>query len=260
MQLPPGARCHVSFAKTCSARSPAGTADRCPAGCRSHADTDSRRKTTADRERRAAEIGGEVAVTGTLVPLSIAGDLAAAAAQAGSQGGRAGRSTTHRRETVRCPAGVITLITAPWALPNSADAPTGCTCTSWMKSTPGSERAMPLHGHVKLVPSNRNWFSFVPEPNAETVVMCRSKATSGHAGGGPDRIEHAGSPHRDRWEDPRGRNGCRSRWLERRSGSPRPQPRAIRPGRPVATPTSFDGGAGANAQVFFMKRRRSPAT
>src|SRR5690348_15512711 len=38
-----------------------------------------------------------------------------------------------------------------------------------MKSTPGSDRATPLHGHVKFVPSIRNWFSFVAEPNAETV-------------------------------------------------------------------------------------------
>ena len=29
---------------------------------------------------------------------------------------------------------------------------------------------MPTHGHVKLVPSMRNWFSLVPEPNAEMVV------------------------------------------------------------------------------------------
>src|ERR1700730_9237590 len=40
-----------------------------------------------------------------------------------------------------------------------------------MKSTPGSDRAMPLHGQVKFVPSMRNWFSLVPEPNADTVVM-----------------------------------------------------------------------------------------
>src|SRR5438128_11721688 len=40
-----------------------------------------------------------------------------------------------------------------------------------MKSTPGSARATPLHGQVKFVPSNRNWFSFVPEPNADTVVV-----------------------------------------------------------------------------------------
>src|SRR5215467_14677160 len=39
-----------------------------------------------------------------------------------------------------------------------------------MKSIPGSERAMPVHGQVKLVPSMRNWFSLVPEPNAEMVV------------------------------------------------------------------------------------------
>src|SRR6476620_173302 len=52
-------------------------------------------------------------------------------------------------------------------LPYSADAPTDWICTSWMKSIPGSDRAWPLHGQVKFVPSNRNWFSFVPEPNAE---------------------------------------------------------------------------------------------
>src|SRR5687767_2145875 len=39
-----------------------------------------------------------------------------------------------------------------------------------MKSTPGSARATPLQGQVKFVPSIRNWFSFTPEPNAETVV------------------------------------------------------------------------------------------
>jgi hypothetical protein len=40
-----------------------------------------------------------------------------------------------------------------------------------MKSTPGSERATPLHGHVKFVPSIRNWFSLTLEPNAETLVV-----------------------------------------------------------------------------------------
>ena len=54
--------------------------------------------------------------------------------------------------------------------PNSADAPTAETWTSWMKSTPGSERATPLHGQVVFMPSMRNWFSLVPEPNAEIVV------------------------------------------------------------------------------------------
>ena len=38
-----------------------------------------------------------------------------------------------------------------------------------MKSTPGSDRASPLHGQVKFVPSMRNWFSLVPEPNADTL-------------------------------------------------------------------------------------------
>ena len=40
-----------------------------------------------------------------------------------------------------------------------------------MKSMPGSARVMPLHGQVKFVPSMRNWFSFVPEPNAERVAV-----------------------------------------------------------------------------------------
>ena len=40
-----------------------------------------------------------------------------------------------------------------------------------MKSMPGSDRAIPLHGQVMFVPSMRNWFSLVPEPNAETVVV-----------------------------------------------------------------------------------------
>src|SRR5712671_6629850 len=39
-----------------------------------------------------------------------------------------------------------------------------------MKSMPGSDRATPLQGQVKFVPSIRNWFSFVPDPNAEMVV------------------------------------------------------------------------------------------
>ena len=40
-----------------------------------------------------------------------------------------------------------------------------------MKSTPGSERANPLHGHVKFVPSMRNVFSFVLDPNDDTVLF-----------------------------------------------------------------------------------------
>src|SRR4029434_7919461 len=40
-----------------------------------------------------------------------------------------------------------------------------------MKSTPASARATPLHGQVKLVPSIRNWFSLVPEPKDDTVVV-----------------------------------------------------------------------------------------
>src|SRR5688572_14451981 len=62
------------------------------------------------------------------------------------------------------------LITPPCRLPNSADTPTAATCTSFMKSTPGSVRPTPLHGHVVFMPSRRNWFSLVPEPNTEIVV------------------------------------------------------------------------------------------
>ena len=36
---------------------------------------------------------------------------------------------------------------------------------------PGSARAMPVPGAVKFVPSMRNWFSFVADPNADTVVL-----------------------------------------------------------------------------------------
>src|SRR6185503_3649207 len=39
-----------------------------------------------------------------------------------------------------------------------------------MKSTPGSATPPPLQGQVKLVPSIRNKFSLVPEPNAETLA------------------------------------------------------------------------------------------
>src|SRR3982751_6607284 len=40
-----------------------------------------------------------------------------------------------------------------------------------MKSTRGSERASPLHGHVKFVPSIKNPFSLVPEPNTDTLLL-----------------------------------------------------------------------------------------
>jgi hypothetical protein len=40
-----------------------------------------------------------------------------------------------------------------------------------MKSTPGSDRASPLHGQVKFVPSIVNVFSLVPDPNAETLLV-----------------------------------------------------------------------------------------
>src|SRR4029450_10155993 len=55
--------------------------------------------------------------------------------------------------------------------PYSTDAPIDCTCTSCMKSTPGSARETPWHGQVKLVPSMRKAFSLTPEPNADTVKV-----------------------------------------------------------------------------------------
>ena len=54
-----------------------------------------------------------------------------------------------------------------------------------MKSTPGSARATPLHGQVKFVPSIRNWFSLVPEPNADTVVAVPLDGEVGEIPGRP---------------------------------------------------------------------------
>ena len=39
-----------------------------------------------------------------------------------------------------------------------------------MKSTSGSAGPKRSHRQVKFIPSIRNWFSLLPEPNAETVV------------------------------------------------------------------------------------------
>src|SRR5215207_5131524 len=54
-----------------------------------------------------------------------------------------------------------------------------------MNSIPGSDRATPLHGQVVLVPSIRNWFSLVPEPNAETVVAVALVPLEGEVGDTP---------------------------------------------------------------------------
>src|SRR5258708_26321125 len=51
-----------------------------------------------------------------------------------------------------------------------------------MKSMPGSDRAMPLHGQVKFVPSIKNWFSLVPEPNADTVLAMPVAPEGGDVG------------------------------------------------------------------------------
>src|SRR6476619_4975160 len=72
----------------------------------------------------------------------------------------------------------MTLKTAPWILPNSADAPTDWTCTSWMTSIPGSAMAPPVHGHVKLVPSNRKLFSLTLEPNDDTALLGLNAVTA----------------------------------------------------------------------------------
>ena len=70
-----------------------------------------------------------------------------------------------------------------------------------MKSTPGSDRASPLQGHVKFVPSMRNVFSLVPEPNAETLLVETLPGDVGrNARRGPDEVEHAESANRDGFE------------------------------------------------------------
>jgi hypothetical protein len=65
---------------------------------------------------------------------------------------------------------VTTLITPPWTFPYSTEAPIVWTCSSWITSTIGSERDTPWQGHVKLVPSIRNMFSFTADPNTDTVL------------------------------------------------------------------------------------------
>ncbi len=127
-----------------------------------------------------------------------------------------------------------------------------------MKSTPGSARATPLHGQVKLVPSIRNWFSLVPEPNADTVVAVPlARRRRRDARGGPDEVEHARPSRRDRFEilgaeagseprvscfDARARSLDRDRFREaaqRQNGR------------------SLDGGACADADVLFAIGRES---
>ena len=62
-----------------------------------------------------------------------------------------------------------------------------------MKSMPGSDRATPLHGQVKFVPSKRNRFSLVPEPNADTVVVdaVLVRAFGGGEGTGPSPVDRS---------------------------------------------------------------------
>ena len=123
-----------------------------------------------------------------------------------------------------------------------------------MKSTPGSDRATPLHGHVKFVPSRRNWFSLVPEPNTDTLVVDplplgrRRRDTPGAAlmksnmlarrvgiasrSAGPNRVPNRGSV--------------------RRCASPLPPRRRIQRCRRASARPFLDGGAGPDADVLFM--------
>ena len=151
----------------------------------------------------------------------------------------------------------MTLMTAPCMLPYSADAPTDWICTSWMKSMPGSARATPLHGQVKFVPSNRNWFSLVPEPNADTVVdvpldgevgeipgaarimsnMLDRRVGIARRSSGPKRVPNPGS----------------------RASMREPAPSTtIDSARPAScrTTRSLDGGAGADGDVRFVLGRK----
>ena len=97
-----------------------------------------------------------------------------------------------------------------------------------MKLMPGSERATPLHGHVKFVPSMRNWFSLVPEPNADTVVEVPLEGDVGEIpGGGSDEIEHANPSRRDAFEILDAEAGRESEGRVRRCATPLPVRRSI---------------------------------
>ena len=127
-----------------------------------------------------------------------------------------------------------------------------------MKSTPGSDRATPLHGHVKFVPSMRNWFSLVPEPNADTLLVgAAARRGRRDAGGGPDEVEHAGPSRRDRLEV----LGAEAR-LESAVSRFDARARSLDDDRfgdacQLQDRRSLDGGAGADADVLFVIGRES---
>ena len=51
---------------------------------------------------------------------------------------------------------------------------------------------MPWHGHVKFVPSMRNWFSLTPDPNGgDGVDAAAGRRRGRHAGRRPNHVEYA---------------------------------------------------------------------
>ena len=151
----------------------------------------------------------------------------------------------------------MTLTTAPCMLPYSADAPTDWICTSWMKSMPGSARATPLHGQVKLVPSKRNWFSLVPEPNADTVVTVPLEGDVGEIPGAAlimsnmldRRVGMA------RWSSGPKRVPKPGSLASMREPAPSTTTDSAKPA-PLQDDRAFDGGASADGDVRHVQRRK----
>src|SRR5829696_1513317 len=80
---------------------------------------------------------------------------------------------------------MITLTTAPCMFPNSADAPADCSCTSWMKSIPGS-----VHQELILIRARAK------------CRYCRERPARRRRGrdarGSAHEIQHTGAPCRNR--------------------------------------------------------------
>ena len=113
---------------------------------------------------------------------------------------------------------------------------------------------MPLHGQVKFVPSIRNWFSLVPEPNAETVVTVPLDGEVGETPGAA-LIE---SNMLDRRVGIDGRSSGPKRVLNplSRASMREPAPSTderFRGPRQLQDSRSLDGGACPDADVLFVR-------
>ena len=123
-----------------------------------------------------------------------------------------------------------------------------------MKSTPGSDRATPLHGQVKFVPSNRNWFSFVPEPNAETVVAVPLDGDVGETPGAAlIEVEHARPPRRESRGGLGAEAGSESAVPCFDAGSPALDHERNGGARRLQDKGSLDGGAYRDADIVFVR-------